>query len=476
MARILISWMAFENDFLEDRMTPNLNGPNASIHKSFYDYDYHLMLSSASGVEEDKRFIRLINYIKTTFEHDIRPLYMNIEDVIGLKEILLKTNNLLLENRKHEIEVFISPGTPTMQVAWYLSHFELGLNTKLFQVRPAKFSKSGKAEKFYTDIDKSPYTSTIVINEDSDKEVDSNGTSILKTKSIEGIYEQAIKIASMDQVSAMIYGDTGTGKENLARYIHDKSISKRYPFIPVNCAAIPTELIESELFGHEKGSFTNAEKRVGKFEEAMNGTIFLDEIADLSIGAQAKLLRVLQEKKLTRIGSNKIIPIKVRVIGATNKNLEEMCESGLFRWDLYYRLNVVELNLPTLNVRGKKELKELLVFFMEKGSKKYNRPLTIESKALETILNYNFPGNIRELENLVTRFFALCDKIVTIKDLPEKIISIKNTSLLLLSEAEKIHIRKIYELCEKNAKITSKVLGISYTSLQSKLKLIYYEK
>jgi chromosomal replication initiation ATPase DnaA len=125
---------------------------------------------------------------------------------------------------------------------------------------------------------------------------------------------------------------------------------------------------------------------------------------------------------------------------------------------------------------AKKELKELLTFFMERGSKKYNRPLTIESKAMETILNYSFPGNIRELENLVTRFFALCNEIVTINDLPEKINSIKNTSPLLLSEAEKNHIHKVYEMCEKNAKITSRILGISYTSLQTKLKQIYKEK
>ena len=404
-------------------MTPNPNGPNASIHKSQkeYNYDYHILLSSASGVEEDKRYIRLINYLKTTFEHEIRPLYMNIEDVIGLKEILLKTNNLLLANRKHEMEIFISPGTPTMQVAWYFSHFELGLNTKLFQVRPAKFTKSGKAEKFYTDIEKSPYTSAIVINEDSNNEIDINGASILITKSIKGVYEQALKISSMDRVSTMIYGDTGTGKENIAKYIHEKSIRKRSPFVAVNCAAIPSELIESELFGHEKGAFTNANQRIGKFEEANNGTIFLDEIADLSLGAQAKLLRVIQEKELTRIGGNKLIPINVRVVGATNKNLEEMCEEGLFRWDLYFRLNVVEINIPSLNVRGKSELKELLTFFMNRGSIMHNRPLKIDNNAMELILKYNFPGNIRELENLVTRFYTMCNDIVTIKDLPSKL-------------------------------------------------------
>lgn len=471
MARILISWMAFENDFLEDRVTPNPNGPNASVHKSFYDYDYHIILSSSDGIEEDKRYIRLINYLKATFEHDIRHLYMDIKDVIGLKEILLRTNNLLLENRENEIEIFISPGTPTMQVAWYFSHFELGLNTKLFQVRPAKFTKSGKAEKFSTDIEKSPYTSAIVINEDYKNDLIDTG--ILITKSIKEIYEQALKISSTDHVSVMIYGETGTGKENLANYIHQNSLRKKYPFVAVNCAAIPIELIESELFGHEKGAFTNANQRIGKFEEAYNGTIFLDEIADLSLSAQAKLLRVLQEKKLTRIGSNKLISINVRVICATNKNLEELCENGLFRWDLYYRLNVVELNLPSLNVRGKNELKELLSFFMKRNSIKYNRPLKIDSKAMEIILNYSFPGNIRELENLATRLYTLCNENVSPKNLPAKLFLADQTSPLLLDEAEKNHIRKVYEICEKNAKITSKILGISYNSLQTKLKIIY---
>lgn len=473
MAKILISWMAFENDFLEDKATPNPNGPNASIHKSFFDYNYHLLLSSSSGIEEDKRLLRLVNYLKTTFDHDIRPLYMNIEDVIGLKEIILKTNNLLLENRKHEIEIFISPGTPTMQVAWYLSHFELGLNTKLFQVRPAKFTKSGRPEKFYTDIEKSPYTSAIVINEDYHSKNSKGDTDVLITKSIKGVYEQALKIASTDHVTTMIFGETGTGKENLAHYIHNKSVRKKFPFVEVNCAAIPNELIESELFGHEKGSFTGATLRIGKFEEANNGTIFLDEIADLSLGAQAKLLRVLEERKLTKIGSNKVIPINVRVIGATNKNLEEMCEDGLFRWDLYYRLNMVELNLPPLIIRGKNEVKELLNFFMRNDSIKYNRSLKIEKEAMEEILNYNFPGNIRELKNLITRFYTICDGKVTKFDLPHKLTLNLKSNYMQLNEVENNHIRKVYEMCEKNASITSKILGISYNTLQSKLKLIY---
>ncbi len=234
-----------------------------------------------------------------------------------------------------------------------------------------------------------------------------------ESPAIKKVKEMIEKVAPTD-ARVLITGNNGTGKELVARWLHEKSERSTHPFVEVNCAAIPSELIESELFGHEKGAFTSAHKqRKGKFEQADGGTIFLDEIGDMSLAAQAKVLRVLQENKITRVGSDKDITVNVRVIAATNKNLKEEIEKRTFREDLYHRISVILINVPTLNERLD-DIPLLADFFNEHICNEYGRPkIGIKEDAIDELKKINWTGNIREFRNVLERLIILCDKEIS---------------------------------------------------------------
>ncbi len=246
---------------------------------------------------------------------------------------------------------------------------------------------------------------------------------IYKTTEIVGESEPIRVIKEMrDKVAptearVLITGGNGSGKELVARWIHEKSNRSAAPIVEVNCAAIPSELIESELFGHEKGSFTSAIKqRIGKFEQANNGTLFLDEIGDMSLSAQAKVLRVLQDGKITRVGGEKDFSVNVRIIAATNKDLRSEIEKGNFREDLYHRLSVIVIHVPSLNER-RDDIPLLADYFLQLICQEYGMPVKEFTKdALEELKKIDWTGNIRELRNVVERLIILCDKQITAKD------------------------------------------------------------
>jgi two-component system response regulator AtoC len=225
------------------------------------------------------------------------------------------------------------------------------------------------------------------------------------------------QVADSD-VTVLIRGESGVGKELVARAIHQRSTRKQRPFVKVNCAALPAELLESELFGHEKGAFTGAATtRIGKFEQAHSGTIFLDEIGEMKPALQAKLLHVLQDAEFTKLGSNKKITVDVRVVTATNRDLEQMMVRGDFREDLYYRLKVIEAYVPPLRERCDEILK-LTDFFIAKYSQRYNRPVRALSDDLrQRFLTYEWPGNVRELENMIKRFVILQDEQLVVREI-----------------------------------------------------------
>ncbi len=228
-----------------------------------------------------------------------------------------------------------------------------------------------------------------------------------QSPAIKRIWDIIDKVAATD-ARVLITGSNGTGKELVARWLHEKSTRSKMPFIEVNCAAIPGELIESELFGHEKGSFTSAiRQHKGKFEQADGGTLFLDEIGDMSLAAQAKVLRVLQENKITRVGSDKDINVSVRVIAATNKDLVEEINKGTFREDLYHRLSVIIMHVPPLAER-KEDIPLLAEYFMEQICSEYGMSKrTISARALEELGKLNWTGNVRELRNVIERLIIL---------------------------------------------------------------------
>jgi len=249
------------------------------------------------------------------------------------------------------------------------------------------------------------------------RKIKSKSEIIGQSPEIKSILELITKVANSN-ARVLITGSNGTGKELVANQIHEKSSRNKNLFVEINCAAIPSELIESELFGHEKGSFTSAHKqKIGKFEQASNGTLFLDEIGDMSLSAQSKVLRALQENKITRVGGNKSISVNPRIIAATNKNLKKEIENGNFREDLFHRLNVIPIKVPSLKERIE-DIPILCNYFIEKICKEHGiKQKEISDKAIDELKKMKWTGNIRELRNVLERLIILSDKGIELEDI-----------------------------------------------------------
>jgi DNA-binding NtrC family response regulator len=287
--------------------------------------------------------------------------------------------------------------------------------------------------------------------------------------SIHNLYRLIHTVAPTD-ATVLIEGESGTGKELVARLIHKRSPRANEPFIAVDCGAIPEGLVESELFGFEKGAFTGAAARKrGRFERADGGTLFLDEITSLPIASQVKLLRVLQEKVIERLGGNKPIPVNIRLIAATNVNLEEAVAQNYFREDLYYRLNIIKIKTPPLRER-QSDIPLLTEHFIEKHRARVNSPVTgISKDATKVLMEYSWPGNVRELENAIEHAMIMAkDSMIMVHDLPA--LNESQMSISRIDEAEKNLLLKAIRDAEGNKYKASKLLGIPRSSLYSKLK------
>ena len=315
-----------------------------------------------------------------------------------------------------------------------------------------------------------------------------NGIFIYVSEKMHRIKEVIDQIANTD-VTVLILGESGVGKEVVARSIHLNSPRKIKPFVKVNCAALPEELLESELFGYEKGAFTGAyRQKLGKFELAEGGTIFLDEIVEMSPSLQAKLLQVLQDREFSRLGGKKDIRVDVRMLAATNKNMEEVVKSGRFREDLYYRLNVVNITVPPLRER-KEEIPVFVEYFLDKFRKKYEKkPGALSDQMVRTLLDHEWQGNVRELENVIQRFVVLGNEDVIIDELEliqrrelshhsqetsrnkKEWPSLKEVHREAMVKAESEVIRKALELTNWNRKRAAEILNISYKALLYKIK------
>lgn len=294
------------------------------------------------------------------------------------------------------------------------------------------------------------------------------------SKEMQYVFKQIEKAASTD-ATMVISGESGTGKELVARAVHYNSDYSSAPFVPVNCTAIPNNLLESELFGHVKGAFTGAKgSRAGFFQVADGGTIFLDEIGDASQSMQGKLLRVIQNKEIYMVGSSRTRKINTRVIAATNKDLLSLVEKGVFREDLYYRINVINIPLPALR-EHRNDILLLINHFLEKFSKEMDRPmLNISDDALRVLVNYQWPGNVRELENLIQRLAIIKDDdFIHVTDLPALMkfyVNQKKDVNRTLADVEIEHIRHVLASVNGNKTKAAKVLGIDRKTLREKLK------
>ena len=299
------------------------------------------------------------------------------------------------------------------------------------------------------------------------------GNIIGKSKVMQEIY-QLIEVIAPSKSTVLIQGESGTGKELVAKAIHHLSLQKDKPLIKVSCGALPETLIESELFGHEKGAFTNALKlKKGRFELAHQSTIFLDEVDDMKPMIQMRLLRILQERELERVGGTDTIKVDLRIIAASKVDLLTLVNEGKFREDLYYRLNVVPIILPPLHAR-KGDIPLLVNHFLSNYNTILNKNVELSTEALQRMMNYNWPGNIRELENLIERLVTLSvNNKITTKDLPENLKTNKKWSSdkikIVVQEVEKEHILKILEQTNWIKKETAKILGITTKSLWEKI-------
>ncbi|MBI4303639.1 MAG: sigma-54-dependent Fis family transcriptional regulator [Chloroflexi bacterium] len=283
---------------------------------------------------------------------------------------------------------------------------------------------------------------------------------------------EVIKVVARSNATVLITGESGTGKELVARAVHTQSQRKDRPFVAVSCAALPESLLESELFGHEKGAFTGAHiQRRGKFEAANRGTLFLDEIGEMSANIQVHLLRVLEEKEFARVGGNEPIKVDVRIISATNKDMKKAIAAGQFREDLYYRLNVVNVELPPLRER-KEDIPLLVQHFLKNFAEENKKPITgFSNEATDFLLKYEWPGNVRELENAVERAVILAKgPSIEVADLAQENLQMVSSPLRSLKDVERECILNVLSETGRNYSQAARILGISRVTLYNKIR------
>ncbi|CEH30508.1 Fis family transcriptional regulator [Aneurinibacillus migulanus] len=428
----------------------------------------------------------------------------NILHANAVAESVWKRSQITLTNKHirdvvegEEIEALIEQGKPAQKISVRIKDAANFLHMYECRIRPLfVYRKVGGAVLQFTSAQHAEHKERIRKHTVRYTFSDIRGNSDI----IASLKSQSAHIAPTDS-TILIRGESGTGKEVFAQAIHATSTRKDGPFVALNCAAIPESLLESELFGYEEGSFTGAKKggKEGRFEMARGGTLFLDEIGDMPLFLQAKLLRVLQERRIERIGGTDTIPIDVRVIAATHKNLEAMIADGRFREDLYFRLNVIPLYVPPLRNR-KEDLYDLIHYFMKKCSTRLGKEQKrLSSQALKRLYDYHWPGNIRELENVVEYIMNLeIGELITVTSLPSSLRKIDEEAMPELTKkppTETAH-DKPYEISTINEKETELILqalqrfekstegkkkaaaslGISLSTLYRRLQKLRYEK
>lgn len=482
MKTALISWVATNNDFSsqtnyekseENQSIINQNGPHFSLYESFMDFDEHYLLIQD---DKDSRLIQwqsLANELKRRYESNVYLKSMNLHDVTDVGAIKSKIDDLLIELEKQyeTIEIFISPGSPAMQIAWYLLGIEKAEqhNIKFFKRRPEKYSKTNENE--YLSFESSNFAKSTNV-----REITYNDSSKIPyiSESLKEVYDRGYQVAGNNKTTVLIHGETGTGKEYLAKYIHDNSHRKNQPYVKINCGAYRGELLESRLFGFEKGAFTGAMKQTkGAFEDADGGTIFLDEIGDISPRMQVALLRVLEEKTISRIGSTNEIKVDVRVIAASNKKLWKLCIEKKFRYDLYYRLAIVELTIPSFREFSGNERKSWIEYYIEsmytKLGKRYLK--NISKDLWNYLLNYPFYGNLREVRNAIESIYTFSNEKASIDDLPKWMIENEDKKYLKLDDFILRYVNEVVEFCGGNLTKAGEILDISRTTVRK-----YYKK
>lgn len=443
-------------------------------------------------IDDEKEICESIKMILEYEDYDVDYSNSGSEGLMKLKENIYAA--LLLDIQMPEMNGFevlkkVKEMTPSLSVIIISAHGSVENAIKATRAGAFDFiEKPIDRDKLLISVRNAVEKSSLVLeNEEIRKSIIGDGEILGKSKEIKNILGMIDKVAPLD-TRVLITGENGTGKELVARAIHKKSGRADKPFIEVNCAAIPNELIESELFGHEKGSFTGAvQQRIGKFELAHKGIIFLDEIGDMSLQAQAKVLRAIEDGKIERVGGGKKIEVDVRLIAATNKNLKEEIEAGNFREDLFHRLNVIPINIPPLRERSE-DISILVEHFSNEITTKHKKPpVSFDESAMKVLQNQSWSGNVRELRNLIERIIIIIGKEkITKEDIEflfasgqksiDNIIDGSNSFQEFKEKAERAFIVKQLNANDWNISKTAEMLEIQRSHLYNKMKKYEIEK
>jgi len=488
MKKVLVSWVATNHDFLKknpegEMVHPdslfNEDGPHFSLHRDFgEDYHTHYLLSQYDEeTNTDVRWEQLARTLTNRFKTRVIVRYMGIDDIFSVGTIKNKVEQLIkFTLRDMDVEIFMNPGTSAMQIAWHLLGSELSTrNTILFfRRREKRFVKLGTVppkEGVKFEVSEYARTTNVRDNYTQSNLVSEEDYHISDT--LKEVYAKALQVAGNDRTTVLIKGAIGTGKSHLVRYIHQRSNRRAKTFKIINCAAHREEVMENLIFGFEPGAFEGAKKiTTGIFERANGGTIVLEEVDQLPIRIQVQLLKILNNKAINRIGSDKDLPLDVRIITTTTKDLWELSTEGSFRMDLYHRLAIAELDLPLFTEMPPKERKVWIQYFMEttytKLEKRYIK--NVDKQVWKYLLDYPFLGNLKEVQNVVEVLYTFCEDCVTMDDIPRQMKKIKKDHPLLLDNVIKKHVRTVVEQCGGNISSAAEHLGRDRATVKKYLK------
>lgn len=424
--RQLISFFSKEKDFEEASVhVVNPNGPTLQYHHHFWEatertgvaYERHVILATTEADQHPAA--KLAGYLNSFMGHRTESHHLAIQDPGDLAEVKDALQQWLLEHPDTAWDFYMDPGDANIQLAWYICHTSLRLDSRLVRVRPHTGPGQDALRWMELPAVRDPLPVHMALRQAHLKPIrldgrpeDRDQPSFYPSASLEPVYQLARRVAAADRVTVLIHGESGTGKENLARTIHQHSLRghRQRPFMSLNCSALGDELLEIRLFGYVRGAFPNAlNDTPGIIEKADGGSLFLDEIGNLGPYIQRALLRFLQEGSIQRVGSDRSIQVDVRVMAATYCDLFERCVEGRFRWDLYYRLAVAELELPPLREWEPADRRGLFDHFIKRKQEQFHHqaPVQIDMETYRFLTeHYPYPGNVREMENLIEGIYA----------------------------------------------------------------------
>lgn len=478
--KTLISWMAYAEDFSADGRQINPEGP----HMKFYVHHMaqlgcakHIVLWNSADSTALGKIELLQNSLKAQLvRFDVRPRLevhqIDIDDPWNVEEIFQRLEGYLLQQANEEFVAMINTGTRDMQTVWYLLAARYPKQLELLKVKHPKYSDNKEAG----DLEKGVKLSEGILPA---------AFAVRGAVLAESVHfmdfqlearQRAMEIAASPDTTVLILGEHGTGKESLAKTVHEHSIRRNRPYEVRNCAGYTDELLRSELFGHKKGAFTGADRdKKGLFETAKGGTVFLDEIGDISPFMQMSLLRVLQNKEIVPVGAQEPVRIDVRIVAATNKDLHQACQEGRFRWDLFYRLSVAEIHTRAVRDFPLELKRKAIQYFIdhayEEKFRRIGKKRITLSKETKAILDaYDFPGNVREMENLIESLYTYPSERIAPEWLPQRLMRLHKELDERMESAKIRHAMRIYKKYGQNKAKALEVLQISINTLNGYLE------